>query len=85
LISRFSWLSPSAIGPGLHALDVFFVDINQVQAGLTFSVDNTDVTVTPPGGGGGSTTTGVPEPGTPALFSLALGGMGLMHRRRRPS
>lgn len=74
-------VSPFAIGAGTHTLDVFFVDINQTQAGLTFDVDNTDVTVTPPTGGTGPS--GVPEPATLALFGLGLGVVGFMRRRRQ--
>ncbi len=72
-------VSPFSIGAGNHSLDVFFVDVNQTQAGLTFTVNNTDVTVTPPGGGGG---TGVPEPASLSLFALGLGGLALFRRRR---
>ncbi|MBS0379573.1 MAG: PEP-CTERM sorting domain-containing protein [Proteobacteria bacterium] len=72
-------VSPFAIGAGDHSLEVFFVDINQVQSGLTFTVNNTDVTVTPPGGGDG---TGVPEPASLSLFALGFGGLAFIWRRR---
>jgi fibro-slime domain-containing protein len=77
-------VSPFAIGPGTYTLDVFFVDINQTQAGLTFGVNNTNVTVTPPGGGNSGGSTGVPEPGTLPLVMLGLCGVALMRRRRLP-
>ncbi len=77
-------VSPFSIGAGSHSLDVFFVDINQTQAGLTFNVNNTDVTVTPPGGGGG-TGASVPEPAALSLLALGLGGLGFVRRRRRRS
>jgi fibro-slime domain-containing protein len=51
-------------------LEVFFVDINQVQSGLIFGV-NTE----------GITTTATPEPGTLSLLGLGLAGLGFVKRR----
>lgn len=72
-------VSPFDISAGTHSLDVFFVDINQVQAGLTFDVETSGVTTS---GGGGA----APEPS-----SLYLAGVGLamllvaqQRRRRKP-
>ncbi len=65
-------VSPFDIAAGSHALEVFFVDINNVQSGLTFDVTTTGVT-----------TSAVPEPTTLALFGSALVlGWGARRRRR---
>ena len=72
-------VSPFDISAGAHDLDVFFVDINQSQAGLSFDVITSGVTTS---GGGGTT---APEPS-----SLLLAGMGIatllafQSRRRFP-
>lgn len=52
-------------------IDVFFVDINQVQAGLTFGIDTSGITTTP-----------TPEPATLTLFGLGLAGVGFARRRK---
>ncbi len=36
------------VSAGDHSFDLFFVDINQTQAGLTFSINSTGVTTSPP-------------------------------------
>ncbi|HLJ42565.1 MAG TPA: PEP-CTERM sorting domain-containing protein [Candidatus Acidoferrales bacterium] len=63
----------ATIGAGSHSLDVFFVDINQVQSGLTFGVNTSNITTTP----GGVT----PEPGTLTLLGFGLLGIGFAVRR----
>lgn len=70
-------VTPFQIGAGAHLLQVFFVDINTVQSGLTFNVTTQDVTVTPP------PVASVPEPTTFALMGLGLAGIGARLRRRR--
>jgi fibro-slime domain-containing protein len=64
-------VSPMTLTPGSYSLDVFFVDINQVQAGLTFGVNTSGVTTAP----------STPEPGTITLLALGLVGIGLAVRK----
>lgn len=66
--------SSPIVSAGTHYLQLFFVDMNQVQSGLTFGVQTQDVTVT-----------GVPEPGTLALFGAGLAGLAFFVGRRRRS
>jgi fibro-slime domain-containing protein len=63
-------VSPMTLSTGTYNLEVFFVDINQVQAGLTFGINTSGITTTPTG----STT---PEPGTLTLLGLGLAAIGL--------
>jgi len=67
-------VTPFDISAGTHSLEVFFVDINNSQAGLTFGVTTTGVT---------TTGTGVPEPTTLAVLGTALSAFGLLRRRRQ--
>jgi hypothetical protein len=67
------------VSAGNHTFDLFFVDINETQAGLTFSINSTGVTTSPP-----ATAPEIdPASGTSALL-LLLGGIAVM-RGRRPA
>jgi PEP-CTERM motif len=67
-------VSPFAVGPGSYNLQVFFVDINNSQAGLYFNVLTSGVTTHP---------TGAPAPGSLALLAAGLAGLAARARRRR--
>jgi hypothetical protein len=67
-------VTPFDISAGSHLLQVFFVDINQVQSGLSFDVTTQGVTVVPPP---------VPEPSTTVLMGIGLFGVLAMVRRRQ--
>jgi hypothetical protein len=67
------------VSAGNHTFDLFFVDINETQAGLTFSINSTGVTTSPP-----ATAPEIdPASGTSALM-LLLGAIAVM-RGRRPA
>jgi fibro-slime domain-containing protein len=66
-------VTPFNISPGNHTLDLFFVDMNTVQSGLSFDINTQDVT----------TTTDVPEPSTLLLAAAGLAGLALRRRWRR--
>jgi len=61
------------VSSGTYPLEVFFVDINQVQSGLTFGLETSNIVTTP-------TTT--PEPCTLVLLGSFLGIGGLLRRRK---
>jgi hypothetical protein len=65
-------------GGSANTLEVFYADLQPSAAALTFTVTTSNVTTTPPGGG----KTGVPEPGSLALFGTALFALRLTRRRR---
>jgi hypothetical protein len=67
--------TPFLISAGSHNLDVFFVDINNVQSGLTFDVLTQGVVSNP----------GIPEPLTLSLFGAGLAGAAAFRRRRKAS
>jgi fibro-slime domain-containing protein len=65
------------ISAGTHSFDLFFVDINTTQSGLTFSITSQGVTTSAP-------PTGAPEidPGSAASgLMLLLGGLAVLRRR----
>ena len=72
-VTNGTCVTPFDINPGTHQLDVFFVDMNNVQSGLIFDVETTDVTTTP----------SVPEPGSFALLLAGLGLVGWQLRRQQ--
>jgi hypothetical protein len=67
---------PFDVTAGAHSLEVFFVDMNNVQSGLTFDVTTAGVTTT-----GTGTGSAVPEPGALALFGTALAGLAMLRRK----
>jgi hypothetical protein len=67
-------VTPFSIAAGMHSLEVFFVDMNQVQSGLYFDITTSGVT---------TTTNDVPEPATLTLVGAALAAIALGRRRNR--
>jgi len=65
------------VSAGTHTFDLFFVDINQTQAGLTFSINSTGVTTTPP-----ASTPEIDPAGAASGLMLLLGGLAVLRGRR---
>jgi hypothetical protein len=68
-----SCVSPFDITAGSHSLEVFFVDINNVQSGLNFDVTTEGVTTAP---------SATPEPNSLVLLGTGLVGAAGAFRRR---
>jgi hypothetical protein len=64
------------VSAGDHSFNLFFVDLNQVQSGLTFSINTQDVTANP-------NPASVPEPSSLALLVAGLAGAAATRRRRQ--
>jgi hypothetical protein len=74
--------TPSVLSAGNHVLDLFFVDINQSQSGLTFDITTSGVTTSPTGP---TAPAGAPEidaGSAPAALILLLGAIAVMRGRR---
>jgi hypothetical protein len=70
-----------SVGAGNHTFDLFFVDINQSQSGLTFQINTQGVTTAPPAGG----PAGAPEidaASAPAALVLLFGILAVVRGRR---
>jgi len=65
------------VSAGKHTFDLFFVDINQTQAGLTFSINSTGVTTTPP-----ASTPEIDPASAASGLMLLLGGIAVLFGRR---
>jgi hypothetical protein len=65
------------LNAGSNTLELFYADLEQTGAALTFSVTTAGITGTPPPPNGN-----VPEPATLCLFGLGLAGLGFMKRRK---
>lgn len=65
----------SVLSAGSNTLEIFYADLEETGAALTFSVETSGITGAPP-------STGVPEPANLALFGLGLGAMTYLVRRR---
>lgn len=70
--SAGSCVTDKPIAAGNHTLNVFFVDINNVQSGLTFDVTTSGAVTTP----------NVPEPASSGLLLLGLAAVGAAAYRR---
>jgi hypothetical protein len=69
------------VSAGNHTFDLFFVDINQTQSGLTFDITTTGVTTAP----SGPPPAGAPEidaGSAPAALILLFGAIAVMRGRR---
>jgi hypothetical protein len=66
------------VAAGNHSFDLFFVDINQTQAGLTFSINSTGVTTTPPP----ATAPEIDPASATSALMLLLGGLAVLRGRR---
>jgi fibro-slime domain-containing protein len=64
------------LSAGSNTLEIFYADLEQTGAALTFSVETSGITGAPP------PPAGAPEPANLALFALGLGAMSYMVRRR---
>jgi len=66
------------VSAGSHSFDLFFVDINQSQAGLTFSINSTGVTTSPPP----ATAPEIDPASAASALILLLGGLAVLCGRR---
>jgi hypothetical protein len=66
------------VSAGSHSFDLFFVDINQSQAGLTFSINSTGVTTSPPP----ATAPEIDSASAASALIMLLGGLAVLRGRR---